>query len=119
MVRAWWREDPGPFKYYLNGIKGSLFLKNFKNGNKKTEGILIDGQKSGTWSGWFANGNRKYTGSYRKDKKDGKWIEWKNNGNEKINGQAVNVVLDYAKAIATFTYYNNTRGWIEERHGLL
>ena len=40
-------------------------------------------------------------------------------GNEKINGQAVNVVLDYAKAIATFTYYNNTRGWIEERHGLL
>ena len=42
-----------------------------------------------------------------------------NPGSEKINGQALNVVLDYNKAIATYTFYNNTRGWLEERHALL
>jgi len=42
-----------------------------------------------------------------------------NPGSEKIDGQALSVTLDYNKAIATYTFYNSVRGWIEERHGLL
>jgi len=42
-----------------------------------------------------------------------------NPGSENIDGQALSVTLDYNKAIATYTFYNSVRGWIEERHGLL
>ena len=38
--------------HYINGKRGSLFVKYFKNGQKKIEGILIDGKKTGPWSEW-------------------------------------------------------------------
>jgi len=37
----------------------------------------------------------------------------------KIDGQSANVTLDYNKAIATYTFYNSTRGWIQEQSGIL
>ena len=40
-----------------------------------------------------------------------------NGGN--IDGQSANVTLNYNKAIATYTFYNSTRGWIQEQSGIL
>jgi len=36
-----------------------------------------------------------------------------------IEGQSANVILDYNKANVTYTYYNNTRGWLQELSGTL
>ena len=47
--------------HYLEGQRGSLVRNFYKNGQKKAEGILIDGIKNGNWSEWYANGDKKYT----------------------------------------------------------
>ena len=72
--------------YYLEGKRGSLVSNFYKNGQKKAEGILIDGMKNGNWSEWYANGDKKYTGMYKDGIKDGRWIEWNQSSEEIING---------------------------------
>lgn len=40
------------------------------------------------------------------------------NGNN-IQGSAANVTLSYDKATVTYTYYNSTRGWLQDLSGIL
>ena len=54
-----------------------------ENGQKESEGSLIDGKKDGKWTFWDGccfKVHKEKEGNYKDDKKDGKWTTWYKNG---------------------------------------
>lgn len=52
----------------------------YENGNKKSEGNYIDGEKDGFWTRWYENGVKEEQGNYLDDKEQGIWELWYPNG---------------------------------------
>jgi len=72
-----------------------------KNGERKEKGDIVNGAKSGTWSGWDDKGNLKYKGDYLDNKEDGKWIGYHANGKTKYEG-----LYKDGKQIGKWKYFN-------------
>ena len=70
--------------YQLDKLWG-LSTKWYENGQKKSEGNLLNGKQVGLWKEWYENGQKKTEGNYKVvEKKDGIWQYWHENG-QKIN----------------------------------
>ena len=80
-----------------------------KNGEKKEKGDIINGAKSGIWSGWDDKGNLKFKGSYFEGNEDGPWKGYHANGKIKYEGEYKN-----GKQIETWKYYNKRGKMITE-----
>ena len=72
-----------------------------KNGERKEKGDIVNGTKSGLWSGWDEKGNLKYKGAYLLGKEDGLWKGYFSNGKTKYEGK-----YKSGKQIKTWKYYN-------------
>ena len=72
-----------------------------KNGERKEKGPIVNGTKSGTWSGWDDKGNLIYKGNYLEGAEDGMWKGYHSNGETKYEGRYKN-----GKQINTWMYYN-------------
>ena len=57
------------------------------NAEKREEGVLKNGFKSGPWTGWDKEGKKKYIGEYERGKAHGKWTGYYPNGNKKYEGK--------------------------------
>ena len=72
-----------------------------KNGERKEKGDIVNGTKSGLWSGWDEKGNLKYKGAYLLGKEDDLWKGYFSNGKTKYEGK-----YKSGKQIKTWKYYN-------------
>lgn len=50
------------------------------NGQKREEGVYVDGKETGLWTLWHYNGEKYEEGNYMDGRETGKWREWTNNG---------------------------------------
>ena len=86
--------------YNLKVYNGPAFSLH-KNGERKEKGEIVNGAKSGVWSGWDEKGNLKYKGSYLNGEEDGKWAGYFPNGKTKYEG-----VYKNGKQVGKWKYYN-------------
>ena len=52
----------------------------YRNGEKREQGPLKNGFKSGVWTGWDKKGKKKYEGNYKFSFQVGKWTYFNNKG---------------------------------------
>lgn len=86
--------------YNLKVYNGPAFSMH-KNGERKEKGDIVNGAKSGSWSGWDEKGNLKYKGDYLDNKEDGKWMGYHVNGKTKYEG-----LYKDGKQIGKWKYFN-------------
>ena len=77
------------YSYQWKVYNGPAFSLH-KNGEQKEKGEIINGEKSGLWSGWDEKGNLKYKGSYFEGNEDGEWKGYYANGKVKYEGEYKN-----------------------------
>jgi len=81
---------------YKNGYKNGVFIENYTNGKKKSEGKYLNGAKDGRHTEWFENGNKKSECDYVNGQRDGICTEWSMTGQKETetkykNGKIVPV----------------------------
>jgi antitoxin component YwqK of YwqJK toxin-antitoxin module len=95
------RPDYSSMWFYNLKVYNGPAYSNHKNGERKEKGDIVNGAKSGTWSGWDDKGNLKYKGDYLDNKEDGKWIGYHANGKTKYEG-----LYKDGKQIGKWKYFN-------------
>ena len=88
------------YSYQYKVYNGPAY-SNHKNGNRKEKGDILNGSKSGLWSGWDEKGNKKFKGNYLEGKEHGLWKGYHANGKIKYEGEYKN-----GRQIETWKYYN-------------
>jgi len=89
------------FVYNQKVYNGPGFIR-FRSGEKKEQGSLKNGFRSGAWTGWDKEGNKKFVGEYKKGKAHGKWTGFHVNGKKKYEG---NYELGFQSG--NWNYYDN------------
>ena len=99
------------FFYNQKVYNGPGFIR-FRSGEKREQGTLKNGFRSGTWTGWDKEGNKKFVGEYKKGKAHGKWVGFHVNGKKKYEG---NYELGFQSG--NWNYYdNNSKKNLEEAY---
>src|SRR5690606_34369874 len=62
------------------GIKDSMWLYFFPNGQKSSEGSYQQGQKTGKWIFYYPDGKKAQHGYYRENLPHGSWVWYYSNG---------------------------------------
>ena len=96
------------YSYQYKVYNGPAYTTH-KNGERKEKGDIVNGAKSGVWSGWSDKGNLKYKGVYLNGAEDGIWKGYFANGKTKYEGKYKN-----GKQIGTWKYYNKKGKMITE-----
>ena len=97
--------DESFFSFWYNQkvYNGPAFNK-YRTGEKREQGPLKNGFKSGVWTGYYKDGSKKFDGEYKKGKAYGKWVGYHPNGNKKYEGL-------YEEGFQTSTwFYFNKKG---------
>ena len=74
------------FFFFNQKVYNGPAYNRYKSGEKREEGTLKNGFKSGAWTGYNKEGKRKFVGEYKKGKAHGKWVGYHPNGNKKYEG---------------------------------
>ena len=72
---------------FSSDIKNGVHKEFFNNGNIKTEGQYINGDKIGLWTEYFREGGTRRIFYANENEKNGSTIEWYKNGVKKIRGE--------------------------------
>ena len=96
------------YSYQYKIYSGPAYL-NHKNGERKEKGDIVNGAKTGVWSGWDDKGNLIYKGNYLDGKEDGMWKGYFSNGKTKYEGE-----YKKGKQIETWKYYNKKGKMVTE-----
>ena len=88
--------------FYLNQkvYNGPGFIR-YRSGEKKEEGNLKNGFKTGSWTGWDKEGNKKFVGEYKKGKAHGSWTGFHVGGKKKYEGK-----YELGLQTGNWTYYD-------------
>ena len=89
------------FLYNQKVYNGPGFIR-YRSGEKREQGPLKNGFKSGTWMGWDKEGKKKYEGEYQKGKPHGNWIGFHPDGKKKYEGD-----YKFSFQVGKWTYFNN------------
>lgn len=89
------------FLYNQKVYNGPGFIR-YRSGEKREQGPLKNGFKSGTWMGWDEEGKKKYEGEYQKGKPHGNWIGFHPDGKKKYEGD-----YKFSFQVGKWTYFNN------------
>ncbi|MFI8377241.1 toxin-antitoxin system YwqK family antitoxin [Leeuwenhoekiella sp. NPDC079379] len=73
-----------------NQLEKDYYKEYFENGNLKSEGWMLNSQKTDYWYYYFENGNVKGKGSYETNKKDGYWYYYTKNNKLESQGHYKN-----------------------------
>jgi antitoxin component YwqK of YwqJK toxin-antitoxin module len=94
--------DSNKTQYALNtGVKDGLQTETYANGNKKFEGNMKDGKRTGEWFMYFENGTIWSRCNYVNDKKQGKSVVYLPSGAKAYEG-----MYEQDEPIGEWTYYN-------------
>jgi|TARA_Y100000996_G_scaffold127867_1_gene96982 antitoxin component YwqK of YwqJK toxin-antitoxin module len=74
------------FLYNQKVYNGPGFIR-YRSGEKREQGPLKNGFRSGLWTGWDKKGNKKFSGEYKKGKAHGNWDGFHPNGKKKYEGK--------------------------------
>jgi antitoxin component YwqK of YwqJK toxin-antitoxin module len=82
------------------GQKQGLWTEYFVTGEKKSEGLFVDGKKSKKWNYYYISGKIEQVGNYRNGKAVDNWVWYYENGNIRreqtfINGKADGLFVEY------------------------
>ena len=94
-------DDFSKFFFFNRKVYNGPAFISFRTGEKREQGLLKNGFKTGSWTGWDKEGKKKYDGEYIKGNAHGKWTGFYINGQKKYEGL-------YAFGLQTgkWTYYN-------------
>lgn len=67
------------------------------NGNKREEGMMLNGLRNGLWKTYESNGNLGSIGYYKNGKKDGSWLYGDLSGIGFVDNQCFDFVIDISK----------------------
>ena len=74
------------FFFYNQKVYNGPAFNRYRSGEKREQGMLKNGFKSGTWIGWDKDGKKKYSGEYGRGRAHGKWTGYHPNGDKKYEG---------------------------------
>jgi len=95
------RPDFHTFWFYNLKVYNGPAHSFHSNGEKKEEGLIDNGAKSGIWSGWTEKGKLLYKGGYINSQEDGIWKGYHRNGKVKYEGK-----YKMGKQVGEWKYYN-------------
>ena len=75
-----------PYFFFNQKVYNGPGYVNYRSGEKKEQGTLKNGFKSGIWTGWDKNGNKRFVGEYKEGKENGRWEGFHPNGKKKYEG---------------------------------
>ncbi len=90
------------FFFYNQKVYNGPAFNNYRTGEKREQGLLKNGFKSGAWTGWDKKGNKKFIGEYVKGKAHGGWTGFHPNGKKKYEGK-----YELGFQTGSWSYYNN------------
>ena len=89
------------FIYNQKVYNGPGYLR-YRSGEKREQGTLKNGYKSGAWTGYDKKGNKKFIGEYEQGKAHGKWPGFHPNGNKKYEG-----IYEIGFQTGKWSYFNS------------
>ena len=89
------------FLYNEKVYNGPGFFKH-RNGEKREQGPLKNGFRSGVWTGWDNEGKKKFSGEYQRGRPHGEWTGFHANGKKKYQGN-----YKYSFQVGKWTYFNS------------
>ena len=69
-----------------NGIEKVKEEGYYKNGQKKSEGVIKNGDSTGVWISWYENGQKSSKVTFKDGKQNGLVTAWHENGQIKYEG---------------------------------
>ena len=66
---------------------GNLTTQYHENGQKKSEGFMLKGEKNGLWTEWHENGQKSHEERYKNGEVDGLVATWYKNGQQGMEGE--------------------------------
>lgn len=79
----------------------------YENGQKKFEGEMVSGKKSGPWKFFYENGDIMREGSYKSGVPVGPWKEYYKGGQVKSEGSYISAGGEAVKQGNWITYHKN------------
>ena len=79
-----------PYFFFNQKVYNGPAYTKYRTGEKREQGILKNGFKSGSWTGWDKEGNKRFTGEYKEGKENGLWVGFHPNGKKKYEGKYTN-----------------------------
>ena len=76
-----------PYFFFNQKVYNGPAFNKYRSGEKKEQGMLKNGFKTGTWSSWNKDGKKRFTGDYLEGKASGGWIGYYPNGKKKYEGK--------------------------------
>ena len=84
------RDDFSPYFFFNQKVYNGPAFNKYRSGEKREEGNLKNGYKTGPWTGWDKNGKKRFTGNYIGGKANGNWVGFHKNGKKKYEGKYEN-----------------------------
>ena len=84
------KDNFSPYFFFNQKVYNGPAYNRYRSGEKKEQGILKNGYKTGSWTGWNKGGAKRFTGEYKEGKEDGIWIGFHPNGKKKYEGKYAN-----------------------------
>ena len=81
------KDNFSPYFFFNQKVYNGPAYNKYRSGEKKEQGMLKNGYKTGSWTGWNREGVKRFTGEYKEGKEDGTWIGFHPNGKKKIRGE--------------------------------
>ena len=94
-------DDYSSFFFFNRKVYNGPAFNRYRSGEKREEGMLKNGFKSGIWIGWDKEGKKKFSGEYEKGKAHGKWTGYHLNGERKYEG-----LYEQGFQTGKWAYYN-------------
>ena len=94
-------DDYSGFFFFNRKVYNGPAFISYRSGEKREEGLLKNGFKTGIWTGLSKDGKKRYSGEYRKGKAHGKWIGYHTNGEKKYDG-----LYELGLQTGQWNYYN-------------
>ena len=94
-------DDYSGFFFFNRKVYNGPAFNSYRSGEKREEGMLKNGYKTGMWTGWDKEEKKRFSGEYKKGKAYGKWTGYHQNGEKKYDGS-------YEQGLQTgqWNYYN-------------
>ena len=73
-----------PYFFFNQKVYNGPAYTKYRTGEKREQGILKNGFKSGSWTGWDKKGNKRFIGEYKEGKEDGAWVGFHPSGEKNM-----------------------------------
>ena len=96
-------DDFSNFSFFNRKVYNGPAFNTYRSGEKREQGMLKNGYRTGIWDGFDKDGKKRFSGEYKDGKKHGRWIGFFSNGEKKYEG-----VYEFGLQTGKWDYYDES-----------